>query len=199
MLIYFFIAITALVWSLYSRWTGVLWAAAAALFAFYFGLQGQAFWLYILFMVGIVCIILELYIPDFGLTGSVGLIAFVLALWLKYKDLGQVTLVVFLTMALVACLLVIFSKLGKELQFSPGFILQKSLTESQTKPQDQDYSELVGQLGQALTALRPVGKVQVAGHNYEAYSLDQMISADQAVEIVKVVDQKIYVRSVSHD
>ncbi|MGF3225906.1 NfeD family protein [Facklamia sp. P12932] len=199
MLISFFLAISALVVSLYTRWTWLLWSIAAVLFAMFFGIEGQAILHYLIFMIGVILLILEVYIPDLGLTGSVGLIAFILGLWLKFQDLSTVTLIVLASLAIVLILFLIFNKMGYNLQFSPDFILDKAINKdanSNSETKDHTYlASLVGKEGITVGGLRPVGKIKVDDHYFEAYSLEEMIAANQPIQIVKVVDKKIYVRS----
>ncbi|MGX7108372.1 NfeD family protein [Facklamia miroungae] len=199
MLVSFFLAIIALVVSLYTRWTWLLWSIAAVLFALFFGIEGASMLHYLIFMIGVTCLILEVYIPDLGITGSVGVIAFVFALWLKYQDLSTVTLIVLASLAIVLILFLVFNKLGHNLQFSPDFILEKAISrDANTNSDSKDaafLAELVGKVGVTVGGLRPVGKIKVEDHYYEAYSLEEMIAANQPIKIIKIVDKKIYVRS----
>lgn len=71
-----------------------------------------------------------------------------------------------------------------------GLVLRSHLRRSLT-----GSAGLVGERGVAYTDLKPEGKVFVHGEYWQAVS-DTPVEAGQTVEVVKVINLKLYVRPV---
>lgn len=194
MLVYFFLGVLAFVVSFYSQKNWLFWIGMTVCFTLYFGLN-DLFSL-ILFMLGLVFLIIEVYIPDFGVTGLVGILTIVFSLWLKYRDIQPVVIISLVTLAMAILIFMVLSKAGYNLRFSPQFVLKHSISHPvQGEKCPQLYLDLVGQKAMTVSGLRPVGRIKVNEEYFEAYSIEGMIEANQRVEIVKIQDKKIFVRS----
>ncbi len=169
---------------------------AIASFAYYFGIQGDNAFILLLFLIGIALMVAELYIPDFGIMGVLGLGASIYALWLKIGALRPLIVLVLLCFLTAVVLSIILMRMGFALNISPRFVLQESMISSLGYSSESDYSYLVNQEGVTMTDLRPVGRAQFDDEIYDVYSLEDMIGHGRQIRVVRVAGSKIYVRSV---
>ena len=185
--------------ALFSKYSWVFLLLASAAFAFYFGIDQDNLMTLLLFLIGTGLILVEFYVPDFGLAGLLGAGASLLALWFKIGEIRPVMLLVLASLVLIVVLAGLLLKLGFSLSISPNFVLNKAIDEKASSDGREDLQDIVGQRGQVLADLRPVGKIRVNGRTYDAYSQDQMLVAGSEILVTEVVRNKIYVRSVEDE
>lgn len=163
-------------------------------FGYYFGIPGENVLIFIIFLLGIVMLIIEVYVPDFGIIGGIGLIVLGIALYMHLGDFGDVVLN-FLAMLLVSAItFVIPLRLGKDLAIGKGFVLNTSSEKEKGYSSHRDLSFLQGQSGLAVTALRPVGRASFDNEYYEVISSEDMIQSGAKIYVSKVEGSKIFVR-----
>lgn len=176
-------------------------------------LEGLAeHWEILLFIVGIGLLIVEIFVtPGFGIVGTLGIIAIVVGLTLSMVDNIVFTIDGALFPALgKAFSIVIFSflcsfflslYLSHKLFTNQGRF--KHLALNTTQQVDEGYigvetsiAQIVGKQGIAATTLRPSGKIEIDGIWYEAVSEDGFIEINEAIEVVKFLNNQAYVRRV---
>lgn len=160
---------------------------------FFWFLEGNPF-LFILYMFGVFLMVLELYIPDFGLAGLAGIFALVYSLSQMVTDFSTLILIILgslLTGILVAAGML---KTGHDLVLSPGFVLTDNLQKASSHSRSADGAQLLGEVGLSQSPLRPVGKALIQDHYYEVYADGAFIDVDIPVRVVNVSQNKIYVR-----
>lgn len=188
----------------------ILALSAAALYFAPLYLEGLAtYWEIILFVVGIVLIILELFVfPGFGVSGILGIICLVAGL--VFSMVGNVgfdfshipgALIgnrVMIVLVAVAISLPLSIWLGKKLFESTLFGGLALNTEEST---DQGFTvagqreqNLIGQSGTAATILRPAGKVSIDGRSYDAVAQIGYIEKGRTVTVVDYINGSLVVR-----
>ena len=165
-------------------------------------LGGTAGWLEVLlFLAGIGCVLLEIFVlPGFGIFGIGGI-----ALVLASLVLASQTFIVpqnsyqllqfrnsLLILAVSGCGMLCF-----------GFMLSR-LLEKINKPNDTEmvqeterlanYDHLLGQRGTTVTPLVPAGKARIGNELYDVVSDGDLIEKARPIEIVQVVGYKIVVK-----
>ncbi|MCX6226020.1 MAG: nodulation protein NfeD [Bacteroidia bacterium] len=168
-------------------------------------------WEIIIFIVGVILLMLELFvIPGFGIAGISGIILMVsgLALGLiantKFDFTGVGVIDVFKSFAFVVFF--VFSALigsiwasGKI--FTTGPFSWLALNKTQQKSDGftsapEEILKLTGKEGQAYSILRPSGKVIIEGRIYDAIAETSYISKGAAVRVVRQEAMQIYVRKI---
>lgn len=183
--------------------------AASLLFFAPLYLEGLANnWEILLFVVGVVLLILEIFlIPGFGLFGILGIIFIVIGLAMSLvlndffdlsvtggEKLTQSILLVLVSMVVSIVLSVIF---GGNILKSGLFQRLVLKDEQQSKDGYQVMKpniELLGQFGFAKTDLRPSGKIEIAGTWYEAVSNDGYIENGTDIVVSKIENYNLVVR-----
>ena len=192
----------------------ILALVAAALYFAPLYLEGLAtYWEIIIFFVGIVLIILELFVfPGFGVSGIMGIICIVAGL--VFSMVGNVgfdfsgipaglianRLMTVLVALAVALPLSIW--LGKKL-FESTLFGGLALNTEETADQGftvagQREQSLVGQHGTAATILRPAGKVTIGERNFDAVAQIGYIEQGQPVVVVDYVNGSLVVTTDQH-
>jgi membrane-bound serine protease (ClpP class) len=164
-------------------------------------------WEIILFVVGVLLIILELFvIPGFGVIGIAGIICMVcgLAFSMVMNDYFNFTLsgtnalmnsFLVVILALIGAI-VVSVMLGRNLLKSRLFqrmVLHDEQLSSDGYTIAQPVSSLKGEHGLAITDLRPSGKIEINGIRYDALSEDGFISKGDEVMVTRHETMSIFV------
>jgi len=199
---------------------GVLSALCFVLFFWSRFLSGAAGWLEVmLFLVGIVCIIIEIFVlPGLGVVGISGAILVVVAMVMASQtysglDSGNAANVLRTLGTLcgaglsVIVFAVVMSHMLPKLPFFKSMVLAPERGEElhdpaapRLKPELHSPSPLaglVGEQGKAVTLLKPYGKAVLADQVMDVVSEGTMIDAGTEIEVVEVTGNKIVVREVN--
>lgn len=173
---------------------------ALVVYGYYFSAPSQNLLIFIIFLLGIFMLIVEFYVPDFGIIGLLGFGAIAISLYMHLDDLGDVVLTLLAMIFVSAVSIIIPLRLGKDLAIGHGFVLGTSFEKEKGYSSHKDLSFLLGKSGVTMTALRPVGRCEIDGEYYEVVSSEDMIQSGTKVYVSKVEGAKIYVRKeISHE
>ncbi|HLP20065.1 MAG TPA: NfeD family protein, partial [Chitinophagales bacterium] len=164
-----------------------------------------------IFGVGLILILLEIFIiPGFGIAGISGIVLTIAGLTLSLVrnidfdftfvpkgDLSLSLLMVSVAMALPLILLIafgqkifdsrVFKKMGvhTEMKTSDGYSVRSTTLQN-----------LVGSTGMAITNLRPSGKVEINGEQYDSIADGSFIIKDAPVKVIRVQATYLVVQSI---
>ena len=165
-------------------------------------------WEILIFIVGLILIALEIFvIPGWGVAGIGGIVIIFMALILALlnndffsfegitsPDLGRSMLTVLSGLILGFIAMVwLSSRIGEKGMFRK-IALQTDLGQSFTV--DMEDKVLVGQCGEALTVLRPSGKVMIEKEIYDAVSNEEFIEKGDTIKVVRFENAQLYVEKV---
>jgi membrane-bound serine protease (ClpP class) len=175
-------------------------------------LEGMAEnWELIVFIVGIILIMVEIFaIPGFGVAGVAGIIAVITGLTLSMVDNvvfdepeftgeGLGMLLKSLSLVLVSMLLGLIGslwatrKLLTSTTFSKLSLRSEQLTQDGFIGVETQQQSLVGETGTAHTVLRPSGIVKIQDNLYDAKSEYGFIEKGEAVKVVRYETGQVYV------
>ena len=145
------------------------------------------------FIVGSGLIILEAFIPGFGVAGICGIILEVVALWATWNLHGVATALIALLAVLVLIGVAIFlsyrSAMKGRLSRSPLVLKETEDAEAPASP-----VQWVGQEGVTVTALRPAGEVEINGVRLNAASSGDFIPKGTAVLVTGTEGGRLIIR-----
>ena len=144
---------------------------------------------------GIICLIIEMFFPDFGICGIIGLISLVVAAVLAVMHVPFGWLFVAVEVLLLAAVICFFFRYVRKKQLQGRLFMTETLAED--APFVDDLGSFVGREGISVTSLRPFGKADFAGRQLDVVSEGQYIERGIRVKAVKVQDGKVFVRVVS--
>ncbi len=143
----------------------------------------------IMFIVGIVLLIVEMFIPGFGVAGISGIVLLMLAAVFQAKTFVQGLMLIVLMGLIIGAAAVIFFKSA-----SKGAIYRSDMVlKEQSAKGEELHAIKPGDIGTALTILRPAGSALFNGARYDVVSQGDFISMDTPVRVISVEGNKIVV------
>lgn len=166
-------------------------------------------WEILVFVAGVICIALEVFvIPGFGIAGIAGIVlctaSLILALIgnqafdfdIQYPEKVWTAATVVLS-ALLFGGVFLFVVGGSLLNKGVFKRMQLATTLGQEPfPQINEMEILIGMKGETQTDLRPEGKIWIQGKRYNAVSEMQFIPKGKTVKVVSVQGEKLFVKEV---
>lgn len=167
------------------------------------------FWEAILFVIGVVLLLVEIFvIPGFGVAGILGIIFVVAGLtlsllpndWFNFKGVSNHALVVSLTTVLlaligsIALIAYLASKIGTEGMFKNLALTKSQDLEDGYVSNNVSLNSLAGKEGVAETDLRPSGKVLIEGEVYDAVAESGFVEKGAIVIVRKYEMGQMYVK-----
>ena len=146
-----------------------------------------------LVLLGVFFLVVELiFLPVITFGTVLSVVSYVAAIYLGFDRLGIgggfVTLVVVVALSLVATVLSLRAKTWQRLALN-----DKIESQSGVKP---DVQVQIGDKGIALSRLSPMGKVKIAGREYEAKSDGTYIDQRSEVEVVGFENFAVLVKKI---
>ncbi|MCG1022330.1 NfeD family protein [Sutcliffiella horikoshii] len=189
-----------LVLELYSPGFGIPGAMGiSALLLFFYGhlvagLAGME--TIILFVVGVVLIVLELFVPG-GILGIIGLGAVITSFFLATDDIAGMGLSLLIAMLVtIIAMVLLFTVFGKKIRLFDRIVLRDSTNTEQGYVSNVSRIELVGQEGVTMTPLRPAGTAVINEERIDVVTEGNFIGANKKVRIVKAEGSRIIVREI---
>lgn len=168
-------------------------------FTLYFSVIGVDTWLpIVLFTIGLLLIVFEIFIPEFGLAGALGTVLLIVGLYMTIGDFSTTIRDFSLSVVLTAGVVFYLIYNGYSLANANKLILSTSLQNDKKAETTKKTVQITpGLEGIAQTPLRPSGKVSF-GENKESIvdvlSSDGHISKDTEVIVEKVMGTKVVVK-----
>jgi membrane-bound serine protease (ClpP class) len=174
----------------------------------------------ILFLVGLVCLALELFVfPGFGVFGMSGVLLILTSIVMashtfvwptqeyEYRELGYTLIQVTVAMLAVGTGAVVFARYFPSLPLFNRLVLKPEpwtggaagVEDPTEKPPTEGYDSLaflVGETGRTTTVLRPSGKARFGELLIDVTADGFFIEPDSLVEVVDVQGQRVIVKQV---
>lgn len=148
----------------------------------------------ICYVVGSGLVILEAFIPGFGVAGVSGAVLEMAALWATWRLHGVGAALIGLAAVLVLIGLAVFlsyrSAMKGRLSKSPLV-----LRETEGAARAADKAAWAGKSGVAVTALRPMGEAEIAGTRLNVTSAGEFIAKGTEVTVTGTENGKLTVRA----
>ena len=141
--------------------------------------------------IGLVAVILEIFVPAFGIVGIAGFACLVAAVVLAYVHLGSTVGTVFLAVVLICLPALVFLALKA---FPRTFFGRWLIHRQDLATPEARHADLAGRGGRALSDLRPSGTALVDGCRISVVTGGEFIGRDEPVTVVSVEGSRIVVR-----
>lgn len=145
------------------------------------------------FVAGVFLLVVELFIPGFGLAGMAGIGLILASGALAAPNRLAAWLVLSVALFASGIAVAIFILRGRETIFAQ-YALTTALTSKRGYTASSSKSALVGETARTVTPLRPAGTIEVGEERYSASAQGTYIAQDEEVEIVRVEGNQIFVR-----
>lgn len=179
-------------------WAGL---AGIAAFAVYFAghyAAGEAALQDIgLFVLGLLLLALELFVPSFGMLGLLGTAGLIGAVVFAAPDPGSAFFTLLIALAAAFAIVFVAARRFSDRGVWNRFILRESLRMDPGSVPSLSREKLLGSVGVALTPLRPAGIVEIGGERVDVVTAGEFIPASRAVKVVRVEGTRIIVKELA--
>lgn len=145
----------------------------------------------VLILIGIALLVAEIFIPSFGVSGGLGIVAIVAGIILTADSINQ-GIIMFLVILVIVLILMFVAYKFMSTKKSP-LVLDEILKEDEG---DKELAFFLNRVGIALTILRPSGKADFDGVRLDVMSEGDFIKKGQKVVVTRTEGKKIFVREV---
>lgn len=155
----------------------------------------------ILYVLGLLFSCIEIFTPGFGLFGIGGIGCFLAGIILRIISGGTALEIILTIIGIAAVVIVLFAITAKSAQSgrlskTPLILTQNAVSSGKTQG-TADYSFLVGKEGMTTTFLRPIGKAEIDGTNYDVIAADgEVIEGGEKIAVISAEGQKVIVKKV---
>jgi membrane-bound ClpP family serine protease len=162
------------------------------------GFDQTLLWAILLLLLGISCLVLEMFIPSGGLLGVLAALSIIGAIALAFMTgpIQGIVMTMFVTL-LIPIMLAVAVKLWPETPLGRLILLRRPQGADEVLPQTEAYrtiNALIGKRGVAKSMMLPSGVVLVEGKNYDAVSNGLPIEPGQKVRVIGIDTQRLVVR-----
>lgn len=155
--------------------------------------------LIVCFVAGIALMVIEAFVPGFGLPGISGIALEVIAVVLMWTNHGPVAAlgltVIILALIALAISVSLRSATKGKLSKSKLILQQRESNEAGYRAQE-DMQVFLGREGVTTTVLRPIGMATFDGVKLNVVSEGEFVPAETKVRIVRVEGSRIVVRVI---
>ncbi len=146
----------------------------------------------ILLIAGFILIGIEMCVPGFGVPGISGIICLVGGILFTAKTVEQgltITMIVVVILAMMLTLAILFLK-----RIKPPFILEEDLKTAPEYLNTSDLEYLLGKEGLASTDLKPSGKCNIEGVEFDVRAESRYIKKGTKVKIDRIHENTLIVK-----
>ena len=163
----------------------------------FFELLSNITWLsLILFAIGIILVIVELYVPGFGIPGIVGAVSLIAFIMVTGQNPAQRLVLAGIVVVICIVLFVIFFILLSKKRLPKSLILETS-EEGFSGTVDMQF--LLGKVGTVLSTCRPAGNADFEGMKLDVVSRGEFIEKNATIEVIEIEGNRIVVKEKIDD
>jgi len=150
----------------------------------------------ILFIIGLLLLIVEIFTPGFGIAGGTGLILLILGIILTARTPFEAFVMVVILLLLVSGAVALIMRSVKRGKLSKKLILWSAAKHEDGFSTSSDMSALIGKEGVAVTVLRPAGSGKFAEQRLDVVTDGTFIEKGTKIKIVRIEGRRILVESI---
>ncbi len=155
------------------------------------GYSGSETW--ILFAVGLLLLVLEVFIPSFGILGVLGAASLIAAVIRAAYDTSDAILSLGIAFVTAAIFVGFVAYALRKRGVWNRFILNDQLTSDESYMENLQREQLLGLEGTSLTPLRPSGTVIIEGRHIDVVTQGGYIERDRPIRIIRIDGSRIIV------
>lgn len=150
----------------------------------------------IFFGLGFLLVLIEVFVPGFGVPGVLGIIFLIVGVIVTAKTLLQALILIIIILAILGVLTSILIRSASKGKLSKKIILSTSINKDEGYIGTNDMQYFLDKKGTTLTVLRPAGTVDFDGVKLDVVSEGDFIPKDTEVKVIKVEGRRIVVRQI---
>ena len=147
-----------------------------------------------LLIVGFVLVGVEMVIPGFGAPGIIGGVCLVGGIFFTADSLEQGLTITVVVVILLAIMFAVILSLFHMKKIKPPIVLQEEMKVQKGYLSSSDLEYLVGKEGIASTDLRPAGKCNIDGVEFDVRSEGRYIAKGSKVQITRIQGNTLIIK-----
>jgi membrane-bound ClpP family serine protease len=147
----------------------------------------------ILFIIGFVLAIIEMFNPGFGVPGITGVVCLIAGVVLMANTPVEALILIFIIIVILGTALAIVFHLASKGKISRRIILSDKLNKESGFNGTEDMGRYIGLEGTATSVLRPSGTADFDGMKLDVVSQGEYIAKGADIRVVKVEGRRIVV------
>ena len=148
----------------------------------------------LLLVVGFILVGVEMVLPGFGAPGIIGGVCLVGGIFCTADDMEQGLTITVIVVMLLAIMFAIILSLFHMKKIKPPIVLQEELKAEKGYLSSSDLDYLIGKEGTASTDLRPAGKCDIDGVEFDVRSEGYYIAKGSKVQIIRVQGNTLIIK-----
>lgn len=147
-------------------------------------------------LLGILCLIVEMFTPGFGVAGGVGFLSLIAAIVMQlgWGSPQMALLIIAIVLCIIVLALVIFIRSFQRGRLSRSFlVLNESIDSASSSLSNDSAKALVGKFGTAVTALRPAGIAEIDGKRLDVMTAGAFVAKGSGIRVTAVDGVEILV------
>ncbi len=154
----------------------------------------------LLFIIGIVAIVIEIFVPAGGVIGFVGFGVIISSIVLSYVKYGVIIGTIFLSLSLIflPVIITLAFKIFPYTFMGKIFILKyfQKKEDGFTSHDEENYIILLNKEGVSINRLHPIGQALIDSKKFDVTTNGEFIDKNEKIKVVKVEGNKIVVRKI---
>lgn len=143
-------------------------------------------WSVILFILGFLLVIVEMFNPGFGVPGALGIVFLIVGVIVTAETVEQGIFMGVIILAILAVMLTIVLYSASKGRLSKKLILKDATDRQSGFSGTEDMKYLLGKSGKAVTPLRPAGCADLDGVRLDVVTRGEFIDKDVPVTVIEV-------------
>lgn len=148
------------------------------------------------FAIGFILMIIEMFLPGFGVAGITGSILLFIGIILISKNFIDALLTILIIVALLGIILFILFRSGATGKLSKTIVLQDSLGKKSGFSGSEDLSSYIGEEGMATSTLRPSGTADIKGIRLNVVTQGEYIEKGTKIRVITVEGSRVVVEEM---
>lgn len=149
-----------------------------------------------LFIVGILLLIAEMFVPGFGVAGISGVVLLVIGIVLTARTPFEAFIMVIILIILIAIVISVVLRSATKGKLAKKLILNLTSKQELGYSASKDSTDMVGKTGTAVTTLRPAGIGEFDGVRLDIVTEGGFIDSNTKIKIIRVNGSRIVVEQM---
>lgn len=148
----------------------------------------------IFFGLGVILMLIEVYVPGFGIWGIAGITCFIVGIIVTADTLLEALILMMILLAIVGTMFSILLHSISKGKLPKNMVLSTSMKKEDGYIGTSDMNYFLNKQGFTLTILRPAGTVDFDGVKLDVVSEGEFLPKGVKVKVIKVEGRRIVVR-----
>ncbi|NLB62000.1 MAG: hypothetical protein GX802_06270 [Clostridiales bacterium] len=145
-------------------------------------------------LVGMILMVIEMFMPGFGVAGGLGFIAIIVAIILRANTFGEGLLIAAIIIVfLIIVGIIVYHSFTKGMISRSSLMLNESI-EGDSTSLKKDSEKRVGRVGKTISYLRPTGIADFDGERLDVLTAGEFIEVGTEVVITNIEGIRIIVK-----